>query len=200
VSNGVHTRLPNGRPNLAVVPVEHDDLAVEVVRGGPSSPIGWLAVGYERKVQAASAKFRTTSVLPCAFHTVLVPFRGNSPWVRVNALPIESNGGSPRAFEVSRPGSRDIWAFSSGTSARFHDGWFTDARVICVRLNESGDVIGCVLTSGSKVEVDGEPLIALDRPVRAATLSIVDGRPVIELSEPAKVVACAFEHVIRKAG
>jgi hypothetical protein len=201
-TNAVHTRLPNGRPNLAVIPLERDDLAVEIVRGGPSSPVGWLAVGYERKVQAASARFRTTSVLPCVLHTVLVPFRGDSPWARVTARPIESNAASTlnRAFEVSRPGSRDVWAFSDGTATRFHEGWSTDARTTCVQLNESGDVAGCVLISGSRVEIGGEPLITLDRAVRAATLSIVDGRRQIELSEPAKVVHCAFDHVVRKAG
>jgi hypothetical protein len=225
-SGGVHTRLANGRPNLAVVPVERDDLLVELVRGGPASPVGWMAVGYERKVQAATAKFRVTSSLPCALHSVLVPFRGDAPWVRVTARQIESSGlqaasgagrwgpaserqgagvGAPRltndrAFEVSRPGGRDIWAFSSGTSARFHDGWFTDARTTCVQLNESGNVVGCALTAGSRIDVDGESLITLDRPVRAAALSIVEGRPVVELSEPATVVACAFEQVIRKAG
>jgi hypothetical protein len=201
-SSAVYTRLTNGRPNLALIPVEREHVTVELARGGPSSPAGWLAVGYERKIQAATAKYRTTSSLPCVLHTVLVPFRGDFPWVLVNARPIEPDAGSPlnRAFEVSRPGSRDIWAFSTGTTVRFHDRFLTDARATCVQLDESGDVMGCVLISGSKVEVDGEPILALDRPVGAATLSIVDGRPMIEISDPAKVVACAFEHTVRKAG
>ena len=200
-SSAVYTRL-DGRPNLAVIPVERDGIALELARGGPSSPSGWLAVGYERKIQAAAAKYRTTSHLPCALHTVIVPFRGDSPWVRVTAAPIASDAGFPldRAFEVSRPGGRDVWAFSSGRTARFHDGWVTDARTACVQLDESGQVTGCVLVSGSKIEVDGERLLALDRHVRAATLTIVDGRPVVELSDPATVLATARERKIRKAG
>ena len=200
-SNAVQTRL-DGRPNLAVIPVEREGVALDLARGGPSSPSGWLAVGYERKVQAATARYRATSQLPCVFHTVLVPFRGDSPWVRATVTPIESDAGFPldRAFEVSRPGGRDIWAFSSGRTARFHDGWVTDARSACVQLNDSGQVTGCVLVSGSRIEVDGEPLLALDRHVRAATLSIVDGHPVIELSEPATVLATPRERLIRKAG
>ena len=111
--------------------------------------------------------------------------------MRVSARPIESDSGSPldRAFEVTRPGGRDIWAFSNGRSARFHDGWFTDARSTCVQLDDRGAVIGCALVSGSSVEVNGEPVLVLDRRVRAATISIVDGRPTIEVSEPATVVA-----------
>ena len=201
-ANAVYTRLMNGRANLAVVPVERDGVKLELARGGPSSAAGWLAVGYERKVQAAAAKYRSTCLLPCAFHTVLVPFRGDAPGVRVANRPIESDEGSPldRAFEVSRPGGSDIWAFSSGRTARFHNQWFTDGRTTCVQLNEAGQITGCVLVSGSRIEIDGEPIIELDRRVRAATLSVVGGHTIVELSEPAKVLTSAGERTIRKAG
>lgn len=153
-----------------------------------------MAVGYERTVQGAVAKYRQTSVLPCALHTVLLPFRGSSPWVRIAVRPIESASGSSldRAFEVFRPDGRDLWVFSSGGRTRFHDGWTTDARVTCVRLDENGHVVGCILVSGSTVEVNGEPLIALDRPVRAATLSLMAGTPALETSEPASILASTF--------
>jgi hypothetical protein len=189
-SSSVQTRLPDG-PNLAVVPVERDGVAVELTRGGPFPASGWLAVGYERKVQAAVVKYRTTSLLPCVLHTLLAPFRGDPPGVRVIVLPIESDAGSPldRAFEVSRPGGRDVWAFSSGRTARFHEECVTDARVTCVHLDDEGHVTGLAFVSGSKVEINGEPLLSLDRRVRAATLSVVNGHHVIELSEPAKVLA-----------
>jgi len=204
-SSSVQTRLPNGRPNLALLAVEQDGVALELARGGPSSAGGWLAVGYERKIQGAIAKFRTTSLLPCALHTVIVPFHGDSPWIRLTGRPIESDSRSPidRAFEVSRPGGRDIWAFSNGRRARFHDNWVTDARSTCVQLDDRGRVTGCVLVSGSSIEVNGEPLVVLDRPVRAATLTFRSGHPVIELSEPATVVAStlvALECAVRRAG
>ncbi len=204
-TGAVQTRSESGRPNLAIMPVERDALATDVARGGPASPGGWVAIGYERKVQAAVAKFRSRTSLPLALHTVLVPFRGGSPWVLVSACPIESDERSPldRAFEVTRPGGRDIWAFSSGRNARFHQGLFTDARVTCVQLDETGAVIGCVLMSGSTVEINGEPILVLDRPVRAATITITRGRPAVELSDPATVVASTLvrpEHVIGKAG
>ncbi len=204
-TGAVQTRSANGRPNLAVMPVEREDVVVDLARGGPASAGGWLAVGYEQKVQGAVAKFRNTSCLPRVLHTVLVPFRGGSPWVRVSARPIESDSGSPldRAFEVTRPGGRDIWAFSNGRSARFHDGWLTDARSTCVQLDDRGTVIGCALVSGSSVEVNGQPVLKLDRRVRAATISIVNGHPTIETSEPARVVASmliAPERIVCKAG
>lgn len=205
VTGAVQTLSEAGRPNLAVVPVERDALAVDVARGGPASPGGWVAVGYERKVQGAVATFRSHTSLPLALHTVLVPFRGGSPWVLVSALPIETDACAPmdRAFEVTRPGGRDIWAFSSGRHARFHDGWFTDARSTCIQLDETGAVVGCVLVSGSTLEINGEPILVLDRPVRAATISVAGGLPIIELSEPVRIVASTLvrpEHVIGKAG
>ena len=190
-SSAVQTQLPGG-PNLAVIPVERDGVVLELTRGGPSPTSGWLAVGYEQKVQAAVAKYRTASRLPCALHTLLVPFRGDSSGVRVTVRPIESDRQSSvdRAFEVSRPGGRDLWAFSSGPTARFHDGCVTDARATCVQLDDEGHVTGCALVSGSKIEINGETLLSLDRPVRAAALSVVNGHPVVELSEPARILAC----------
>ncbi|RPI57019.1 MAG: hypothetical protein EHM55_03380, partial [Acidobacteria bacterium] len=204
-TGGVQTRSANGRADLAVIPVERDGVAVELARGGPASAGGWLAVGYERKIQGAVAKFRNTSLLPAVFHTVLVPFRGGSPWVRVSARPIESDSGSliDRAFEITRPGGRDIWAFSKGRSARFHDGWVTDARSTCVQLDDKGAIVGCALVAGSSVEVNGEPVLVLDRRVRAATISVVGGHSTIELSEPATIVASTLvapECSVCKAG
>src|SRR6185312_9138655 len=73
-SGAAQTQLSDGRPNLAVVPIERSGVTLELSRGGPASAGGWLAVGYEQKRQAAMAKFRTTSPLPCALHTVLLPF------------------------------------------------------------------------------------------------------------------------------
>jgi hypothetical protein len=69
-----------------------------------------------------------------------------------------------------------------------------------VQLNEAGQITGCVLVSGSRIEIDGEPIIELDRRVRAATLSVVGGHTIVELSEPAKVLTSAGERTIRKAG
>jgi hypothetical protein len=54
-------------------------------------------------------------------------------------------------------------------------------------MDDEGHVTGCVFVSGSRIEINGEPLLSVDRKVRAAVLSVVDGRPVIELSDPAKV-------------
>ena len=201
-SSIVQTRLSDGRPNLALIPVERDGTTLKVARGGPLSAGGWLAVGYERKVQAAVAEYRNTAVLPCVLHTVLVPFHGDSPWLRVTTRTIESDAASPldRAFEVSRPGGRDIWAFSTGETARFHDRWFTDARATCVQMDDADRITGCALVSGSRIELNGEPVLALDRCVRAATLSVVDGHQIIELSEPAKVLSSARAQIVRKAG
>ena len=75
-------------------------------------------------------------------------------------------------------------------------------------MDDEGHVTGCALVSGSKLEVNGEPLLSLDRRVRAAALSVVDGRQVLELSEPAAVQACMPgpalvvlpEHAVAKAG
>jgi hypothetical protein len=207
--SSAQTNFPN-RPNLAVVPVERDGLTLDITRGGESPASGWLAVGYEQKVRASVAKYQTASPLPCALHTLLVPFRGDSLSICASPLPIESDARSPldRAFVVSRPGRRDVWAFSSGRSARFHEGWVTDARSTCVRMDDEGHVTGCVFVSGSRIEINGEPLLSVDRKVRAAVLSVVDGRPVIELSDPAKVetylpgrpVVVMPERPIRMAG
>jgi hypothetical protein len=204
-SRAVLTRLAN-RPNLAVVPVERGG-ELELTRGGSSPSSGWLATGYEQKTQAAVARYRTTSSLPSALHTLLVPFRGDAPWVSATMRPIGSDAGSPldRAFEVLRPGGRDVWAFSSGDGhpRRFHDDCITDARSACIRLNDEGQILGCVMVHGSKLEANGQTLFALDRQVRAATLSIVDGRPSIELSEPANFLPSMLvvsERGARKAG
>ena len=189
-SQSVATQVP-GRPNLAVVPVERDGLSLEVSRGGGAPASGWLAVGYERKVQAAVAKYRTTPRLPCALHTLIVPFREDASPVGVRLVPLESDAGSPgdRAFEVARPGGRDVWAFSGGGVARFHHDCVTDARSTCVRFDDEGRVTGCVFVSGSSVHVNGEPLLVLDRRVRGAALWMADGCPLIELSEPATIRA-----------
>jgi len=201
-SHGVQTRQTDGRPNLTVVPVERQGVTLELARGGPATPRGWLAPGGDRKLQAAIATYGAKTALPCAFHTLIVPFRGGSPWVRVNVRSIESDAESPvdRAFEVFRPGGRDVWAFSSGGTARFHNNWFTDARVACVQLDDAGRVTGCALIDGSRIDIDGPPLVELDQRVRAATMSVIQGHTTIELSEPAQVVSSSRDRNVRKAG
>jgi hypothetical protein len=185
---GVRTCVPGG-PNLIVHSVETDRVDVELSRGGLTPSSGWIAVGYERRVRAAIAKFRTTSAVPCAFHTVIVPFRADAQPLGLRLLPIESDAGSPldRAFELSHSGGQDIWAFSTGRVTRFGDGFVTDARSACVCMDTEGRVTRVTLVAGSKVKVDGDALLVLDRQVRAATVSLAGGRRVLELSEPAEV-------------
>jgi hypothetical protein len=201
-SGAAQTRWCDGRPNVAVVPVERSGVTLELARGGPVSAGGWLAIGYERKLHAAMAKFRSKAELPCSLHTVLLPFRGESTWVRVAIRPIHTDEESPRdrAFEVFRPDGRDLWAFSTGPTARFHDRWFSDGRATCIQLGDAGQVKGCILVGGSRIELNGEPILALDRRVRAATLKMVNGRPVVETSEPATVTNSIGDCNVRKAG
>jgi ferric-dicitrate binding protein FerR (iron transport regulator) len=101
---------------------------------------------------------------------------------------------------VFRPDGRDLWAFSTGPVAHFHDRWFTDARAVCVQLGDAGQVKGWMLVGGSRITLNGEPIVELDRRVRAATLRMVNGRRTIELSEPANLVSSPGESGVRKVG
>jgi hypothetical protein len=179
------------RANLAVIPVEGHAALLDLAKAG-TGPAGWLAGGYERKVRAAVARYRTISALPVALYTVIAPFRGTSPAMEVTPGPIQSDGRAPldRSFVVSRPGRSDVWAFASGHRATFHTGWLTDADSTCVSVDEDGAVIGCVLVSGSRVDVNGKPLLWLDRRVRGAALYRAEGRLVLVLSQPARIQAC----------
>jgi hypothetical protein len=180
-----------GRPNLAVAAVEPGG-ALGITRGGEAASGGWLAVGYEQKLEASIARFRTAGSLPCGLHTLLVPFRGARPEIAIEERPIESDARSAldRAFLVSQQGRRDVWAFSGGRTARFHDGWVTDARWALVRMDDRSRTTGFAFVWGSVIEIDGTPLVLLDRRVRAAALSMTDGFPVLELSEPAEIRVC----------
>ncbi len=193
LSNSVLTQRGT-QPNLAVIPVEGHAAALDLTKDGTAPGAGWLAVGYERKARAAVARYRTISSLPCALHTVIAPFRGTTPAFEVDPGHIESDGRSAlaRSFVVSRQGRRDVWAFAGGHRATFEKRWVTDAHSTCVSVDDTGAVLACVFVSGSRVDVDGKPLLWLDRRVRGAALYLSGGRPVLALSQPARIQACLF--------
>jgi len=175
---------------LAIIGIEKEDVTVEIFQNGEAPEAGWLAPGYDKKVLAPVARYRTKAVLPFSLHTLLIPFKGESSDIHVKAdiLDLESENGSAQVFTIDRGADRDIIVFSSGKELiSFNKGWQTDGQMAWVRLNNEGEIINCGIIDGSSLLVNGQNLLTLSRKIRSAVLSFANKAPDVELSESVEV-------------
>lgn len=193
----IHARSPLGK-NLAVISVEKEGIAVESTHGGNEPEDGWLAMSYGRKMQAPVVRCSTKATLPIALNTLLIPFRDDAPQVKVDAIQLPgSNSLSEQGFVIEIGGKKDILFFSSrnqDSAMEFHsNGWLTNGRLSCLRLDTKGKIVSCALVAGSILVGAGSVLLQADHKVPFAALSFQNGRAVIEKAKAADVLTSSHQ-------
>jgi Heparinase II/III-like protein/Heparinase II/III N-terminus len=188
----IHAKSGRGG-NLAVISVEKEGIAVEAKLGGTEPEDGWLAMGYGRKVHAPVVRCSTKATLPIALHTLLLPFRDDVPTVKIDAIQVPGgNAGSEQGFVMEIGGQKDILFFSSrnqDNTIEFHsNGWLTNGRLSCLRLDTNGKILSCALVAGSLLVGAGSVLLQAVHKVPFAALSFRNSRAVIEKADSAEVL------------
>ena len=194
---------PSVGGGLAVLAVEKDGTAVEILQDGSKPSDGWLAIGYEKKVRAPVIRYRTYGRLPIALHTLLIPLHASTMNMQVDVEPVcgRVRSSVSQAFLVKLGSRRDVIFFSSAAGMiPFYREWLTDAHVVWINLDEQGDIGAFVLINGSSLVVGERDLLRLDRQIPFAAFSLVDGYPVLELSESAKVMTSFLNARIMVSG
>jgi hypothetical protein len=182
--------------NLTILPVEKENVMVDLMDAGETPDSGWLAQGYGKKSQSPVARFRTVAQVPIALHTLIVPFRTHPLVVTIEplALNISPQSSVSRAFAIDTGTTVDVVLFSSANQlVTFYETWATDGEVVYVRLDTQGAVQAGALLEGTTLVVDGKVLLKLDRKVHFAAFSYAREEFYIELSETAKV-STSFSH------
>jgi hypothetical protein len=195
VSYDVNARVIRTQPSvgggLAVLTVEQQGTVVEILQVGAQPSDGWLAIGYEKKVRAPIARYRTYGRLPIALHTLLIPVHVGTLNMQVDVKPVcgRVRSSVSQAFLVQLGGRRDVVFFSATAGLiPFYKEWRTDAQVAWITLDEQSDIAAGALINGSSLVVGEQDLLRLERKVPLAAFSLVDGYPVLELSEATKVI------------
>jgi len=194
---------PSVGGGLAVLTVEQEGTAVEILQDGSKPGDGWLAIGYEKKVRAPVTRYRTYGRLPIALHTLLIPLHAGMLNMQVDVEPVcgRVRSSVSQAFLVKLGRRRDVVFFSSAAGMiPFYKEWLTDAHVAWINLDEQGDIAACVLINGSSLVVGERDLLRLDRQIPFAAFSLMDGYPVLELSESAKVITSFLDAHIMVSG
>jgi hypothetical protein len=190
---GVHAVSAAG-PGLSVLPLERAAQRL-LIEGGEQPDQGWIAPGYERRLQAPVLKAGMRVRLPIAIHTLLVPYRLTPLPVHVHRIEQAASdlGDLAAAIEVEIDGGRDLWLFGAcGAMDRNAIPAWTDAAAACIRFDRGERPRSCALIRGSALRYGTDELVALERP-RSWAVRLLGGRkpyaaagPPVVLSRPSE--------------
>lgn len=186
-------------------------VGLSVVEGQTSPVLGWVAIGYGKKVPAPTAILSARAVLPISMSCALVPAPvGQTP---ERAEPIEistttkANGLKPTCLTV---GDTDVMVDLAGTGRDKSWGSIvTDARVVCVR-RENGEPVRLSIVGGSRMMSGEEFRLDLRHDTSTGTCEIelgpevvsvqcaVGARLQIPLSRQKAIVVNGVKHELRK--
>jgi hypothetical protein len=174
---------------LLVIALEDDALTTHVWRGGDGPEDGWVATGYGQRRRAAAFSFRSRMTGPTVLHTLLVPFRGTPPSLEVTPL-IDAGDRTLNQGFIIRCGSfHDRVLFTGRDQGILAIPTLdTDARVACIRRDESGRVVACAMVDGSLLASDGQVLLQAIRRVEFASITQHEQDDIIECSDPAETL------------
>ncbi len=181
----VQIRSPEGS-SLLMIACENENLLIKIKKGGSEPDEGWIALGYEKKIEAPVICFRTKMPVPTALHTLLVPFSGEPSDVEIIAISVETEDQplQTSAFMVKILDQSDVFFFGSGTHmVSFHEGYQTDATLACIRLDGEDKIKSCFIMQGTTLNIEGKGFLKLDRAIRYAILCLEKERPCLEVSE-----------------
>ena len=192
----IHTRSPQGH-NLAVLSIEKDNTAIEIMRGGNEPESGWIAPGYGKKSRAPVVRYSTMARLPIALNTLIIPFKEGVPGIEVEVIQLpESDSMSDQGFVMEVDDKKDILFFSTrndGSPTEFRSGgWLADGRLSSVRLDKNGNIVSCAMVAGSVLSAGGTVLLQAEHKVSFAALCFESGRAIIEKPSTAEVLTCLF--------
>jgi hypothetical protein len=155
---------------LALYPLETENLAVDIVQGQMKPLLGWMPLEHR---PIPTIRFRKQQAAPAIFATFLYPYQGNPPAFAATALPVKGDGLWTRSFKTSQENIELILA-RSGSAARFS---FTSPLLGEVAAEAAGLIIrqpggsGPLYAGGMDLHSyrDGQVELTLDKP---ATLII----------------------------
>jgi hypothetical protein len=175
---------------LAVVAAERAHMATELLPPSEAPEGGWLAPQYGVKVRAPIARFRQTARLPMTVHTLLMPCTtpGSPDTLTVEPVGQTQSTQTFQTLLITSQGRHDVVVFSTAAAEiAFFEGWRTDSRAACIRLNERQELTAGFFINGSGFALNGGDLLRVDRQIRCAAVLVQPDQTYIELSEPAEV-------------
>ena len=92
---------------LALYPLETDNLAVDIVQGQKQPLLGWMP-GEHRAIP--TIRFRKQQAAPAIFATFLYPYRNDAPAFSATPLPIQGDGLWARSLKTSQENTELILA------------------------------------------------------------------------------------------
>jgi hypothetical protein len=188
LGNRVSARDKDGI-GLLIIALEDDGLTTHAWTDGDGPEDGWVATGYGQRRRAAAFSFRTRMTRPTVLHTLLVPFRGSPPGLEVTPL-VDAGDRTANQGYIIRCGSLHDRVLFSGRDqgALPIPSLDTDARVACIRRDESGRVVACAMVDGSQLACDGQVLLQAIRRVEFVSVTQREPDEIIECSDPAETL------------
>ena len=173
--------------DVAVIAVERENVAVELLPHDDAPESGWLAPQYGVKVRAPIVRFRQQACLPMTCHTLLLPLTELCSPDTVAVVPVDL----PQQVQtvlITLPGRRDVIMFSKvEKEIAFYEGWCTDSHAACVRLSEQQELSAGFFINGSGFTLDGRDLLRVERRIGFGAVLVQPDQTYIELSEPVEV-------------
>ena len=198
-TGGVIAQYDTG-DGLFLLPLEKHFSEEGIHCQGDSPESGWMAHGYEQKVRAPFLRYALHAEMPLVLHTLIIPFRGSMPKVnaQVVALGSKDHMAHTHIISIRQNGCQDFIVLSSEDGIKeFGNGWSTDARMSCLRLNQRDEVISATLVGGTKLIHTRQNLLVFGKHVQFGALSSEKGRIIIEMSESSPVeTSCPDPHLI----
>ena len=100
---------------LALYPLELDNLAADIVQGQEKPLLGWMPSEHRA---IPTVRFRKQQEAPAAFATFLYPFQGSAPAFAATALPVDAAGVWARSLKTGRE-SADVAIAKGGAPVPF---------------------------------------------------------------------------------
>ena len=106
VTHAAFSQNPVGA-QLALYPLETENLAVDIVQGQKQPLLGWMPLE-QRPIP--TIRFRKQQVAPAIFATFLYPYRDNAPAFAATPLPVQGDGIWSRSLKTSEESAEVILA------------------------------------------------------------------------------------------
>ena len=127
---------------------------------------GWYSPAYGRKMRSSVLEYRTKTVLPADFATILYPGEMPSVYlVKLEANGSLEHGSNVVGYRYEDAGENHFFFFAEGGKPWTWQGWASDAAFLYCRMTPSAELAHAILCEGSFAEINHRRVLTTQRHV-----------------------------------
>ena len=142
---------------LCVIPVDHDAINMNCVKGEEDPIQGWFSKDHLQKMPSSTLVYEKKNATSFTHVTLLYPSDSKSTCdgVSIESLPLATDNSF--ALNISLPNGRDFLMFSDDYLQKTFGPYKSDGTFACVRTDGSGAILNTMRVSNDNIHVIQKP-------------------------------------------